>query len=136
MPEFDINKADVEEIVDRLKEIDREKVAKILQYRKEHGPFKSIDELSNVPGFSEDTVMELKSRLRSKGEELDINKADVQEYVSHMREIWRERAKKIVQYRKDHPVKTLYDLKKAGISVDAIEDLKEAVERYRAGKAA
>lgn len=35
----------------------------ILQYRQEHGQFKSIDELKEINGFGEKTVAKLKDNL-------------------------------------------------------------------------
>ncbi|MDD6454754.1 MAG: helix-hairpin-helix domain-containing protein, partial [Lactobacillus sp.] len=35
----------------------------IIQYRQQHGPFKSVDELKNVDGFGDKTVAKLKEQV-------------------------------------------------------------------------
>jgi competence protein ComEA len=41
----------------------------VIEYRTKHGPFKTIDDLKNVPGISDLTVERLGERLLSVGEE-------------------------------------------------------------------
>jgi competence protein ComEA len=52
----DINSADAETISAELKGIGLAKAQAIVEYRKEHGPFKSVDELANVKGIGARTV--------------------------------------------------------------------------------
>lgn len=39
------------------------KARAIIEYRTQHGPFKSVDELENVPGFGKKTIEKIRSRL-------------------------------------------------------------------------
>lgn len=48
-----INTATAEEISRKLKGIGSSLAGKIVEYRKEHGPFRSIDQLRNVPGIGD-----------------------------------------------------------------------------------
>ncbi|HLT90794.1 MAG TPA: ComEA family DNA-binding protein [Woeseiaceae bacterium] len=52
----DINSADAETISAELKGIGLAKARAIVEYRNEHGPFKSVDELALVKGIGERTV--------------------------------------------------------------------------------
>jgi len=51
-----INKADAAALAQNLKGIREAKAKQIIEYRKKHGSFKSLDELANVPGIGEKTV--------------------------------------------------------------------------------
>lgn len=39
------------------------KAKAIVEYRTQHGPFKSVDELENVSGFGKKTIEKIRSRL-------------------------------------------------------------------------
>ncbi len=52
-----INKADADAISTALKGIGPKKAAAIIQYRKEHGEFKSLKDLENVKGIGEKTTL-------------------------------------------------------------------------------
>lgn len=52
----DINSADAETISAELKGIGLSKAQAIVEYRKEHGPFKTVDELTEVKGIGARTV--------------------------------------------------------------------------------
>lgn len=52
----DVNSADAETISAELKGIGMAKAQAIVEYRKEHGPFKSADELTLVKGIGPRTV--------------------------------------------------------------------------------
>lgn len=54
-----LNEADSTKI-QTLNGIGQKKAEKIIDYRKQNGPFKSVDDLKNVPGFGERTVANLK----------------------------------------------------------------------------
>ncbi len=64
----DLNKASVAELRS-VKGIGASKAEAIMQYRKQHGPFKSVDELDRVKGFGKKTV----ERLR---DEFSVSKPD------------------------------------------------------------
>ena len=49
LPPVNVNKARAIQLESRLS-LKRSEAAKILRYRKEHGDFKSIEDLKNVPG--------------------------------------------------------------------------------------
>lgn len=53
----DINKADAETISKNLTGIGPKKAEAIVQYRQEHGAFKTAKELENVNGIGEKTVL-------------------------------------------------------------------------------
>ncbi len=52
----DINTADAETIAAVIKGVGPNKAAAIVAYREEHGPFKSIHELTAVKGIGQKTV--------------------------------------------------------------------------------
>ena len=54
-PKININKATVEELT-QLKRIGPKYAEKIVAFREANGPFKSADELVNVPGIGSKTV--------------------------------------------------------------------------------
>lgn len=51
-----VNTADAETISNALAGIGPKKAEAIVQYRKEHGEFKSLEELENVSGIGEKTI--------------------------------------------------------------------------------
>jgi competence protein ComEA len=52
----DINKADAETISKNLKGIGPKKAQAIVQYRQEHGPFKSLQDVDKVSGIGQKTM--------------------------------------------------------------------------------
>ena len=58
-----INTADAPALMAAIKGVGEKKAQAIIQYRKEHGPFKSVDELANVPGIGEKTVAKNRNNL-------------------------------------------------------------------------
>ncbi len=54
--EVDINSADIATLAKHVKGVGERKAQAIVQYRDEHGPFKSVDELQNVKGIGQKTV--------------------------------------------------------------------------------
>lgn len=55
-----INKASIEEL-ETLKMIGRRRAEDLVKYRNEHGPFKSCEDLKDVPGFSEKMIHDLEA---------------------------------------------------------------------------
>ena len=58
-----INTADAKTIAEALQGIGLKKAEAIVQYRTEHGPFKTIEELANVPGIGEKTIEKNKADI-------------------------------------------------------------------------
>lgn len=54
--EVNVNKASASELAASLKNVGFAKAAAIVEYRKMHGAFKSVDELAEVHGIGEATV--------------------------------------------------------------------------------
>lgn len=61
-----INTASAQQIADGLNGIGIKKAEAIVQYRKKHGKFKSISDLTNVKGIGEGTIKKNKSALSIK----------------------------------------------------------------------
>lgn len=62
----DINSADAKTLSTELKGIGLSKAEAIVDYRKKHGPFKHVEDLSLVKGIGERTVEINRSELRLK----------------------------------------------------------------------
>lgn len=60
--QVNINTADAPGLM-AIKGVGEKKAQAIVKYRKEHGPFKSVDELANVPGIGEKTVDKNRNNL-------------------------------------------------------------------------
>ena len=60
----DINTADAETISAELKGVGLTKARAIVEYRKKHGPFKSLEDLSLVKGIGERTVALNRANIR------------------------------------------------------------------------
>jgi len=65
---ININTADVNTLA-KLPGIGEKGAAAVIEYRTKNGPFKTVDDLKNVPGISDLTVERLGERLLSVGEE-------------------------------------------------------------------
>lgn len=66
----DINKADAKTISESIKGIGMKKAQAIVNYRKKHGSFKSLDDLMDVKGIGEKTIKKIGSQTglsKSKG---------------------------------------------------------------------
>lgn len=61
-----VNKANAEEISSALTGIGQSKAQAIVDYRKAHGEFKSVDDLSQVKGIGEKTVSKNRDDIRLK----------------------------------------------------------------------
>lgn len=57
---IDINTATAEQLDKGVKGIGPKKAADIVKYREAHGPFKSVDDLANVPGIKGKTLEKIK----------------------------------------------------------------------------
>ena len=62
--QVNINTADAETISTELTGIGLSKAEAIVEYRKKHGPFKSVDDLSLVKGIGEKTVEKNRRDIR------------------------------------------------------------------------
>jgi competence protein ComEA len=58
-----INSADAVTLASAIKGVGEKKAQAIVKYRKEHGPFRSVDDLANVPGIGEKTVAKNRTNL-------------------------------------------------------------------------
>jgi competence protein ComEA len=58
----DLNTASVEEL-QAVKGVGASKAEAIVQHRKQHGPFKRVEELDDVKGFGKKTVERLRSEF-------------------------------------------------------------------------
>ena len=63
---IDINTADAEKLTD-LPGVGRALAQRIVDYRKEHGPFKTVDELLNVRGIGEKSLARFRDRVTVEG---------------------------------------------------------------------
>lgn len=59
----DINSADAVTIADTLKGVGKAKAEAIVTYREKNGPFKSIDDLAQVQGIGEKTLIANRASL-------------------------------------------------------------------------
>lgn len=59
---IDINAADVAAL-EQIKGVGPAKAAAIVKYRDDNGPFKSVDELVNVPGIGEKSLEQMKPQI-------------------------------------------------------------------------
>ncbi len=57
---IDINKAGVEELA-TLRMVGKTRAQDIVNYRNQHGPFKSCDDLKKIPSFSDKMIEDLKN---------------------------------------------------------------------------
>ncbi len=58
---IDLNSASVDELA-RLRMIGRERAQDLVNYRNEHGPFRTWSDVKNIPGFSDQMIEDLKRR--------------------------------------------------------------------------
>lgn len=61
--QININSADQETLSKTIKGVGEKRAAAILRYREEHGPFKSLDELLQVPGINASILEKNRKRL-------------------------------------------------------------------------
>jgi competence protein ComEA len=60
---ININTADIETLIAKLKGIGSKRAKAILAYRNEHGPFKSIDDLIKIKGISKRIVDQNREKI-------------------------------------------------------------------------
>ena len=61
--QVNINQADAGHLETELVGIGPDKAAAIVQYREDHGPFASVDDLANVKGVGEKTIEKNRENL-------------------------------------------------------------------------
>lgn len=61
--QVNINSADAETLSRNIKGVGEKRAAAILRYREEHGPFKSLDDLLQVPGINASILEKNRKRL-------------------------------------------------------------------------
>lgn len=59
----DINTADADTLDKTMLGIGKQKAAAIVEYRTQHGPFKSVDELDKVPGIGAETIKKNRDKI-------------------------------------------------------------------------
>ncbi len=59
-----INKAGAEEIAESLKGVGIKTARAIVEFREKHGPFKSVEQLSDVKGVGDKTVEKVRANVR------------------------------------------------------------------------
>lgn len=59
----DINSADAELIAEAMVGVGPQKAVQIVNYRRQHGPFQHLDELSNVKGIGTKTIERNRGRV-------------------------------------------------------------------------
>jgi competence protein ComEA len=62
-PPIDINEASADEIRDALPGIGDKLAVRIVEYREEHGPFETANDLTRVPGINEKRISRMASRI-------------------------------------------------------------------------
>lgn len=63
----DVNKADAQALQENLEGVGEIKAKAIVNYRRKHGKFKSLDDLMQVPGIGEATINKNRRNLSLKG---------------------------------------------------------------------
>ncbi len=61
----DINTANAEALASGIQGVGASKAQAIIEYRQQHGPFRSVDELARVPGIGEKTVDKNRANLEA-----------------------------------------------------------------------
>lgn len=62
----DINTADAATLASAIKGVGEKKAATIIEYRKLHGPFASVDDLANIKGIGSGTIERNRDNLTVK----------------------------------------------------------------------
>ena len=112
-----VNKASPTEL-EKVKGVGRALAARIVDYRKANGPFKSLDDLTKVSGIGATTLERMKLSLTVSAPKLDLNAATAKE-LERLPGIGKVLAVRIVGHRKiNGPFKSLNDL----IGVKGVND--------------
>lgn len=61
-----VNQADAETIADALAGIGEKTAIKIVEYRKANGPFKAVEDLTNIKGIGEKKLATIKQDIKLK----------------------------------------------------------------------
>ena len=62
--QVDINRADVGELALVLKGVGESKALAIVEHRKQHGPFQSLDQLADVKGIGKSLITQNRDRIK------------------------------------------------------------------------
>ena len=120
---IDINSADTW-TMEALYRVGPTKAAAIVEYREQHGPFKSVDELAQVYGINQKLVDRNRDKIIVSDsvvpdaiqpprprQVVNINTADAVTLAKHLHGIGAKKAAAIVAFReKNGPFKSIYDL--------------------------
>ena len=74
LAQININSASKEQL-DSLKGIGPVKAQAIIDYRRQHGPFNSVDELEKVPGIGPETLKDIRGKVMVSGPAATTTKA-------------------------------------------------------------
>lgn len=145
---IDLNKATVAEL-DEVRGISPKVARAIVAYREKHDGFKSVDELIDVDGIGDITFAKLKPLFTVGGEVapaaegdapaegegeaeaagglVNVNTATLEE-LDAVKGIGIPTAKKIIAWREEHgPLRSVEDLKAAGIAAMTINNIKDLI---------
>lgn len=95
----DVNTADATTLDQVMVGIGAKKAEAIVKYRQEHGAFKSLQELENVPGIGAKIIEKNKDKLVIS---VDVNQADAATLVKMLDGISTELATALVEHRTKH----------------------------------
>jgi len=106
----DINKADAQTLQENLDGVGPAKAKAIVDYRRKHGKFKSLDNLMQVPGIGEATIKKNRRNLSLKGGLSKTKKSTAKKKSQPDKKVTKKSAKKTVK-KKDKKSKTKMDKK-------------------------
>jgi competence protein ComEA len=118
---ININTADIKELT-KIKGMGKKKAAKVIDYRRDNGWFKSAHELTNIKGIGKKTVENMLPYVEVR---LDVNKARAAQFEA----LGFANGDKILENRKKNGgFKSLEDFsKKAGVKIHVFAKVKEVL---------